>query len=332
MVRRRDRAQLILIGAILVAAVIFGLSLLLNSLLFAGATGADEVQSAVAQTEDVEFEIQRSVRSLAVRVNHAGRNRTAAEVAADLEANVSDFARLYAESKTGAGSAVVSVAYENATSTVGYRIVQDHDDDFTDNDSPGLTDWYPVPDSGTCSSCEDTAVGWFTANVNVGNTSQGGVGNPEFSVLADNGSEHVRLTLTRDGGNLSVDPHTSWAGSLPEATCGASSGRTLVDLLGGTAYTGTCEFTGIGALSGTMSVRFEEPDAIEGKYSIVVNETYDRLGPSSDTYRPCPGRGPEEADPCVTRVIWSANLTTAVQNDRVVYENAYNVSVYGGVP
>lgn len=330
MVMGRDRAQLILIGAILVAAVIFGLSLVLNSILFAGSAGAGEVGTAITQTENVEFEIQRSVRSLAVRVNHAGRNRTADEVAADLEANVTDFARLYAESKTAAGSAIVSVAYQNTTSTVGYRIVQDHDDDFTDNDSPGLTDWYPVPHSGVCSSCEDTAIGWFTANVKVGNTSQGGVGNPAFSVLADNGSEHVRLTLTRDGGNLSVDPSTSLPGSPPEVTCGASSGRALLDLKSGSAYTGTCEFTGIGALSGTTSVRFEDPEAVEGKYSIVVNETYDRLGPSSDTYRPCPGRGPDEADPCVTPVIWSANLTTTVQNDRVTYSNDYNVSVYGG--
>lgn len=330
MVRGLDRGQMILIGAVLLATVIFGLSFLLNSLLFAGTAGADGSMAGVTQVQTADLEVQHSLRTLAVRVNHASRNVTATEVATALESNVTAFSRLYGEAKAAAGSATVTVAYDNATSTVGDRIVQTEDADFTDNDSPGTGDWWPVPYSGTCPSCEATALGWFTANVAVENTSTAGVGaTPAFTVIARNGTgADVEYTVTKDGGNLTIDADASWQSSTPPVTCGATAGRALIDFYDGSAYTGACEFPGVGALDGPTAVRFENPESIEGQYSLVVNRTYDRLSATSDTYKPCNGLPAGAADPCVAPVIWSANVTTTIHNDRVSYESAYNLTVY----
>lgn len=328
MVSGFHRGQLILVGALLIATVIFGLSFLLNSLMFAGAAGSDGSSTSIAQIETADVEIQHSLRRLAVRVNHASRNVTRAEVAGAIESNVSAFSRLYGEAKAAAGSATVTVSYDNATSTLGYRILQDTDDFFTD--LSGTEDWNPVLGPGTVPDNPEARIGWFTANVNVGNSSTG----VPFRVEAENTSgDEVTLELRRDGGNLSVESVYDPAGDPPTSTttrCGATNGRALVDLYTGSAYTGTCEFTGIGALDGPASLRFENGERIEGRYEIVMNRSNPRIDPLSGTYRPCDGLAPAQATPCVAPVIWSANVTTVAQNDRVSYESAYNLTVYAG--
>lgn len=324
----RDRAQLILIGALLVATVIFGLSLLLNSLLFASAGGPGSASTAVGQTETVEFEVQRSVRSLAIRVNHESRNVTADQVATALEDNLTKFSRLYAEAKAASGSTAVTVTYDNTTSTVGFRIVQAHDGDFADH-TLGSNDWTPVPGPAAFPSTP-TTVGWFTANVDVGNTSSG----VPFVAEARNGSHEVSLSLSQNGSNLSVESEFRPPTGSPTSTtvrCGAADGRALVDLYEGNAFTGDCEFTGVGNLTGPTSIRFENVDRIVGKYSIVMNRTNSQVGTEyltcMDGTTPRPAA---DADPCVAPVIWSANVTTTVQNDRLRYSNAYNLTVYPG--
>ncbi len=330
MVSGLDRGQLILVGALLIATVVFGLSFLLNSLLFSGSVGSGGASTAVDQVEDADLEVQRSLRPVAVRVNHASRNVTAGEVATAIESNVTKFSRLYGETKAAAGSATVTVSYENATSTLGYRIVQDTDAKFTD--LSGVEDWNPVLGPGTVPDNPEARVGWFTANVDIGNTSTG----VPFRVEAENASGHeLTLRLQNDGGNLSVnwefDPPAAPSNSN-SVRCGGMAGRSLVDLYDGSAYTGTCEFPGVGVLEGPSSIRFEDSERIEGRYEIVMNRSNPRIGPTSSTYRPCDGLDPSLARPCVAPVIWSANITTRIQNDRVSYESAYNLSVYSEVP
>lgn len=321
MVNGTTRAQLILIGALLLATVIFGLSLLLNSLLFSGAASSGGANAAIGQTQTLEFEVQQSVRSVGLRVNHARRNVTAGQLGPAFAANVSAFSRLYDESKAAAGSATVTVRYDNASSTLGYRIVQTHDAHFTDQTAD--PSWTLVPDSS------QTAVGWFTANVAIGNTSTG----QPFVVTAENASAELTLQLTADGGNLSVESELDGPAGLAtsDVTCGATSGRALVDLYDGSAYTGDCEFDGLGALEGPIGVEFDHADRVEGRYSLVLNRSNGNFGTE---YLTCvdggTGRPPGDADPCYAPVIWSANLTTVVQTDRVSYENAYNLTIYRG--
>lgn len=316
MVSARDRGQLILIGAILLATVIFGLSLLLNSALFTGSSGGSGADAALAETDLADFEVQRGARELIVRVNQAERNVTWSSLGTVVGDNVTRFGRLLAESKAAAGSVAVNVTYDHGSSRQGYRIVQAHDADFTDNSD--FDDWTPVSDP-------DTNVSWFTANLNVENTSS----STPFVVTADNGSHDVRIELLRSASNVTVTA-TAPNGSTSSPTCGSAGGRVLLDLYRGSGFADDCEFTGIGALDGSTRIEFENGDDIEGKYEIVMDRSNSLATGAADECVDAFGNPepPDEADPCVAPVVWSANLTTTVHGDGVSYETSRNLTIY----
>lgn len=321
MVSRSDRAQLILIGALLLATIVFGLSFLLNSLLFNSAGASSPASVSVTEAEGTDFETQRSLRSLAVRVNHESRNVTAADLNATFAGNVTRFGRLLAESKATAGSTAVSVDFHNDSSRWGYRIVQAHDDDFREGTDVTST-WSPVPDS------PDAAVRWFTVNVNATSPDIADIQANAFTIDARNDTAALDLAIwKKDQNNVSISVDGN-----PPITCSGTDGRVLLDLYRGQAHTDDCEFTGVRSLGDPVSLEFEEPEHMVGRYSIVVNQT--KSSHYGDEYLTCTnggtGRPPNNADPCVAPVLWTANLTTTVHSDRLAYENTYNLSVYGG--
>ncbi len=310
MVSVDSRGQLILVGALLLATVIFGVSVLLNSVLFTDVAGAGESAAAVGQMDHIGDEIQRGTGSLIVRVNHRQRHLNASELAAAVASNVTRFSRLLGESKAAAGPVAVSVAYDNESSELGRRIVQVADGEYSD--AEGDADWVPVPDS------PDTRVGWFTANVAIQNTSE-----DPFSIEAENDTHELDLGIARNGSNLSVSADPDWD-SQTTSTCAGSAGRSLIDLFDGSAYTSDCSFPGVRTLEGPVSIEFEDSDRIEGRFSIVANRSN---GQVDDEYEPCHIGLPRD-EPCITPVVWRANLDTTVRSDRITYRNGLNLSLY----
>jgi hypothetical protein len=311
MVTENTRGQLILVGALLLATIIFGVSFLLSSVVFTDVAGAGESAAAVGQVDQIDEEMRRGTGSLIVRVNHRQRHLNATEIATAVESNVTRFSRLYGESKAAAGAVSVSVAYDNGSSELGRRIVQVGDGEY--RDAEGDTDWAPVPNS------PDARVGWFTANVAIENTSE-----DPFAITAENRSgDELDLDIARDGSNLTVTADPGWAAATMSNRTGRA-GRALLDLFDGSAYTSDCSFTGVGALSGPVALEFEDSHRIEGRFSIVTNRSNGQVG---DEYEAC-DVGPPRDEPCIAPVVWSANLTTSVRSDRVSYGNAFNFSVY----
>lgn len=326
MVSRRGRAQLILIGAVMVATLVFGVSLLLNSLLFTGASGASSATAELSKADTTALEVQRGVRSLVVRLNHRRRNATAAGLGQALEENLTRYSRLLGETAAASGSVLVRVEYDNGSSATGIRIVQSRDDDFRRGVAPAAApDWTPVPGPGAAPPTPPTAVGWFTVNVNVENTST-----DPFAVVADNGSRSLRIELRRSNANVSVTTDPPSGGPT---TCESVQGRVLLDLYSGRGYAADCEFAGVGTLSGPTSLSFVDGDRIEGRYAIAANRTNPRVG-AGGIYPWCvdPTTGssppPRDANPCVSPVVWSANVTTTVSGEGLRYENSYNLTVY----
>ncbi|MFB6311710.1 MAG: hypothetical protein ABEH64_11100 [Salinirussus sp.] len=301
------RGQLILIGAVLLATVIFGLSFLLNSMLYAGATATGSTTAAVGEADQIGFEVQRGVRPLVIRVNHAARNITASGLATAVNSNVTRFSKLYGESKAAAGSTAVAVAYDNATSEFGTRIVQVQDAEFLD--PSGDLDWKPVDDSA--------AVGWFTVNVDLENST---VNPAVFNV--SNSSNQIDYTLERNGTNVTVTSDPDWTGPV-STECGETGGRVLLDMFAGTAYTSDCAFNGTGRLSGMVEeIRIDHGDRIEGRFSIVANRSATPVGHCTT--------GTPVTDPCRVPAVWTANLSVSVTGQQVRYDNAFNLSVYPG--
>jgi hypothetical protein len=322
----RSRGQLILIGALMLATVILGLSVLLNSILFTGAAGDTGAAAALEETGHVDYDVERGARQLVVRINHDERNRSAAEIGDAVDTNVGNFSQALAEARARSSSVAVSVDYDNSSSTFGRRIVQDHLAGMTDGS--GSPTWEPVPDT-----TPPTRVGWFSLNVDVANVSA----NP-FTVTAENESGHevrIRLQQTASGSELRVRSDATYPGAPApvDVTCDPERGRVLLDLYSGRVFTSDCTFTGIGSLDRPSSITFERGNRLRGKYAIVVNRSNPDVGTSGTYYRcrdPVTGNGrpPSQADPCVAPAVWAANITTAVEGPTLSYQDTYNLTVY----
>jgi hypothetical protein len=289
---------------------------MLSSVLHSGATGVGGADATVTDTDRLINEVNLGARSLVVRVNHAHWAANASEVAAAVDADVSIFADLYAESKAASGSVAVDVAFENATSRLGYRLVQTADADFSSADDDG--DWEPIPKD------QNATVGWFTANLDLQNTSDSPI-----TVNASNGSRYIETEISKDQGNLSVKSTPSWAAPQADETCEATGERVLLDLYDGTAFNSDCPFNGIALLDDPISIEFEDSSRIEGRYTIVANNrSTDQL--DDEVYHSCTDGSATVTDPCLHPIIWSANLSTTVQSERLGYRNRYNLSIYPG--
>lgn len=318
-----QRAQLILAGAVLLAAIILGLGLLLNSVLFTGATGESSASSTLEETDLVDFDVQLSVRELVVRLNHGERNVSAGELEAAVERSVENYSNALGEARARSGSVVVEVEYDNTSSSIGRRIVQDHDANLTDKDD--MTPWTPVPSSA------DARVGWFTLNADLGNTSA----DPAIIEAVNDTSDSVTIDINRSRGNVSEIVVTSerffaanGSTTTTTARCEGRLDRVLLDLYAGTAFTDDCEFTGIGALERPNRIHIDQGDRLTGKYAIVVNRSTGRVPADYENCDTAGGLSPDDAEPCVAPAVWTANVNTTVHGDGLSYENTYNLTIY----
>jgi hypothetical protein len=316
MVRPDRRGQLILIGALLLATVIFGVSVLLNSTLYSGMAGAGDVDGAIDRTDRLTFEAKRGVRSLLVRVNHRGRSVTGNQAVTAAAGNVSRYGQLLAESAATGGPMALNLTLNESSSSVGYRVVQVADGEFTDEPGNGAFD--VVPHS------LGARIGWATMNVEVANVTG------PFTVTAGNATEVIEYEFDQTpAGNLSV------AVSLPSgsttATCVETNGRVLLDLYDGVGYRSNCTFDGFGRFDDPMNLSFEDGDRAVGRYSVVASDvSFAQVPPA---YRECTDTPtPAESDPCAHPVVWTANFTMGIQTDSLDYRNRFNLSVYPGAP
>jgi hypothetical protein len=314
------RAQLILAAAVVIAAVIVGLTLLVNSILFTETLGSEGVNSRLETAKSADFEVRKGVRSSILRVNHAGRNVTEPEARERVRRNVTVYSRLLAEANAVSRPFGSNVSFHDADTELGLRIVQDQDANMSKGDAEI---WQPLT--------PDRRLGWFTMNVNLANTSQ-----DPFTVEATNTSGgSLTLRFNRSGnGTLFVNESAPFLAGVRSAECDPSSGRVLLDVYAGTSFTGDCAFNGTDVLSGPdntdlYDLRFVDGDNLNGKFGLVMNGSWTSPPPGVVAHAPvCDGNGPDQADPCRMTIVWSANVTTTVVAEGLTYDNQYNISAY----
>lgn len=318
------RAQLVLAGAVIIAAVIIGLALLVNSILYTETVSSEATESQIDDAQVSDFEFRKGVRSLVLRVNHAGRNVTEPEAKGRTRRNVSLFSNLLAEAHAKRRPVSLNVSYHNTSSETTVRVVQDHDANLSHDPGtgPAVVNWRPVDG-------RDTRVGWFTLNVNLRNTSR-----DHFVIEAENssGATH-QLQLNRTvNGTLQINETGDLVASERSTQCDPSSGRVLLDVYAGTSFTGDCAFNGTDVLAGpnngdAYDIEFLNGHHIEGKFGIVTNETWPS-SPAVPASPLCDGISPGDADPCRMPVVWSANVTTTIATGSLTYDNQYNITIY----
>lgn len=311
----RDRAQLILIGAIAVALLVIGIAVVLNAVLYTENVRPNETTTQLDEATEIDREARHAARSLILRVNHQGKQRTPDELGVETRENVTRLGQLLGESYVNSRPLQVNVNYQNDSSDFGTRFVMEGDYSF---DIPAIgasdqTTWDAI-DAGS----NPTQVGWALLNVNTTETAD-----EKFHVNFTSDSDHLDFTFNKTGRQtFNVTTETS-GGTTGPVSCEAQGDRALLDLVHGQSYThDDCVFNGTAELGPIETVTFDEADNAWGKYSFVTND--------SAAYTNDDGcdSNPTTQSPCQTPAVWTANVSTSMFGDSFTYDNRYNVSIY----
>ncbi|WP_415379664.1 hypothetical protein [Halosimplex sp. TS25] len=313
----RDRAQMILLGAITLAAVIVGLTVVVNSHFVTQNGAVSEVSPQIDEAQEFEYESRKGSRSLVLRLNHRHRNLTGEDLGEVIESNVSVYSGLIAESYASSRGEYVDVTYNNDSSHFGSRVVQEADGNVTSDAGQG--EWHVGRPSG-----EMRNVGWFTMNVDVDETNE-----QTTWINVTNATGHwvnvsINKTTAGTGVNLGVTSNVSHAGNA-STLCDPSRERVLLDVFEGSTFTGDCEFNGTRSIQPPYRVDVSGGKHLVAKYELVFNDTID-----STYYRPCTATGPVPSSdqPCRAPAVWTANVTTEFGGSQLSYANEYNITVY----
>lgn len=316
----RERAQLMLVGAVTIAVLLVGLVIVFNSALF---TETVDQESAVQTGDDaVVFmsQTERDLRSLALRVNHGRQYPDDAAVNSSMEENVTRFDRILSESYAGASATYVNLTYRPEDSVNGRRLVQEDDGDFTRPGAPVAT-WSPVV-------APRTDVGWLLLNLNTSELSV----TENFTVRLENDTgEFYEATLTRnDTGYVEVMVNVSANHATNETIrCRPAQGRLLVDVMYGEVHPNGCvpatsggQFNGTDAyLDPPYRVTFEDGDRAAGRYEIVVREETS----ANANFDSCP-----DTDACESAAVWALNASMEFSSSQVRFHKNATVEVYNG--
>lgn len=308
-----DRAQLILIGAFVIATVVVGMTILLNTTVFVDSAVPTTTSDQLDGASQFDQQTRRTLAQGFHRTNLNERNRTSGELETDARGLAANYSRLRTSMATTSGSATVEVRLDAANSSYGERIVQAADGPVT---SPANSqDWTLVDDT------DPASVGWFVADVNVS-----GTGTTPTTITADNATASITYTVSRDAGELSVEANPSFASSL-EATCTPTFNRVLVDFYRG-KLRGNCgansSFPGVEQLGSPHGVEVTDGQQLTAEYELVMNRTQSGvIGTcTSGTYI-------DDLDnPCRTPALWEANVTTAYLGSTTTHRNVYDLNVY----
>lgn len=301
----RERAQLILIGSIAIAVVLIGLTIILNSVIFTENVSQSDAIEVSGDVDEFLTETRRTTQDLTLRVNHAEEYTSLSRLNSNLNRNFTNYSRVLGEANADTGSVYVNISYQGEQ-TVGRRVVQSEDDNFTKN---GSDDW-AVDGGGS------KYVGWFAMNVDVDNVSK---------------SDHFKLRITNTSGNtLGITLRQSTSGDLrvnstidgnhvSNATCLTSNSRVFLDIVGGNALTSACSFNSTSYLEQPYSdIEFVNGSNAYGKYSVVVNDE------SGLNVADCP----DSTEPCKTPAIWEATVNAIYETGTISYESTQDVNIY----
>lgn len=253
---RRDRAQLILVGALIVALLIMGITVIINTVLYVENTPTDEGSVVVDEASTVSAEVGEAVHKSAYRINHQTRNHSwqalQNRVAGNLTRLEASMNRQYLEGRS------LSVNISLANQSEGTRVVQAADANFTDP-STDDADWDPVAN-------DSHRIGWFTMNLD-GTAQREG----RLHVNVTNGAESVNYTIEQtNSSSFVIKSSASTSGSTIDV-CSTRERRLVLDFYAGESPSDrSCEFDGITAIDKPAGVSFEGGKNATGKYGIVI--------------------------------------------------------------
>lgn len=310
----RDRAQLLLVGGLVIAVGLVGLAIVLNSGIYTHnlASRADPTASEAAGHAVVVRDSTAGLVEFAVRHHPDDTSAQVQNVTPGVE-NVSEL-----HARGSAGHAVLTNATV-ATTVNGSTVNQTGDRNFTDRD--GDADWRVADDAH--------GVRKFRMDVNRSYlTDEGGLlplplSSTVFNVtFVPNLGSDVVVSVYRDGTTTVVTVTDEGSGRSFGPCTDATGSRTEIDLTGATVAGEHCgALERLGDLSRPYDVRFDNADSVNGSYSLVANTTMTNLGDVGS---------PGDPGPSGLQTLYGVWVEVRFQSQRVDY--AANVTVAPGEP
>lgn len=307
---RDRRGQLVLIGAVLVAMLLLGLGLFLNSMTYARVLTAHHTSDAGDRTIGYRNHVQEGVGGVVFYTNYLERGGYGALVGAFTAAH-DRWRNSTSRHYTVDG---VAATTDIRTTTNGSQVFQATSGAFTS--AEGESAWKLAGGvSGTrrfrMNVSSDT-LSSVASDDDAGDLTGAGL----FHVVVSNGSGTWELYLYDTGDPTVAVVNDS--GSLV-GTCHGSGSSLVVDVTEGTVDGDHCEALTFPGVTGDYSVEFENGEAVSGRYVLVVDR--ERSGLPGDNYNSLPsGDGPR-----VARVLYSVTVEVHYRSPRVAYRT--NVTV-----
>ncbi len=273
-----DRGQLLIIGALLLATILVGIALILNSGIYAENLATRETtdtHSAITYTDAAVTTIQEASNRVT-----ATNATTAAAAAATFNETIDEW-----DTATSRHSARRGTAVEfRRTPHVGWRLTQTSDRSFTAADDGGGTEWRVASGANAVAAFELDVKrdGLYDAAGAFDDTAD-----TAFYISLTDGTDTKRLYLFRDSGDGSIIVHVGDPGVFADldalrdssSSCTATQARGVVDIRNGTVAGEECEaFPVTAGLTGGIDIHYRnirETDGgsttVEGQYLLVVN-------------------------------------------------------------
>jgi hypothetical protein len=300
-----SRGQLLLIGAVTIALLIFGLAIVLNSVLYTSTVSPQAASDGTANAEMYRDAVERDVgglmRSLANGSDYA--------VEDDFRSNLTSYEERLGESTATSEPGTISLEYVPGSSRTGARVRQTSQAQL--NDASGAQNW----------TVADRVESLERFNLTIDKLPQTTSGKSrEFQIRVEevSGSDVWRLDVyySSSPGNVVFETFDGTLTTVCTFSAGSRNSVTLdIDLPAGTVDgRPSCSFTFAQGISGDYSLEFERTGpgmsaVTEGTYDGVIEGSV----PSSNYNSPT-------TDPYLRQTIYNATVELTYVTDSVSYE------------
>lgn len=283
---RRDRGQLILVGAIAIALVLLGLVLIVNTALFTQVVGSEGTVGTAKSGGVTGQEVGDGLASVVADENSQVVPGTPySTIDGEVTAESADLESALANRSVEAGGAFVSLEYLDH-SVQGSSISQDAVGTF--EAANGNSNWFVISDTNR------TEVGGFSMVIH---TDQSSLSSNFEMQIEGSGGDSSRLTVAPNGSGVDV-----LIDGPPDVSCfdvRPTNGTIHIDVSSSRVYEdGQCQFDAFASLEPGYSIEFLNADQVNGTYELATPST-SLLGNADPRF------SSDADDPTQTPAVWA---------------------------
>ena len=257
----RERGQIILVGGFVIAATLIALALVMNSAIYTQNLATQSDTSGAVDANAYQRAVEHGTADAVVYANDVNDSSDYDDLEANVTENVAAFSDLSTRQAVTRGH-VPNVSVVDGTE--GSSLTYDGGVEFTNT---GVSHAGDDSNNWTIADGVDS-----TRRFSIGvddPLSLNVSGNKELHVVADDGSDEWRMNVSETGGDVTIGIYN---GTYTECNY-TPSNSFWINVTAGTVAGSVCEPLSFAEGIGTYDLRYENTSAIEGNYSLLVDDS-----------------------------------------------------------